>query len=196
MDWKIVFPQKEIDLLNWYWFERGFSVDEINQIHELASHFKYEDAVTLGKDLPADEIRKSRIKWLYNSRSETRWLYDKLLDLAKTANSNLWNFDLISSPESIQYTEYHEGGGHYGYHLDIGPGSASHRKISISVQLSDPSEYEGGDFELLRGMSPERLPNTQGAVLLFPSYLLHRVTPVTKGIRRSLVLWVGGSAFR
>ena len=196
MDWKITFPQKEIDLLNWYWFETGFSIEEINRIHELASKFKYEDAVTFGSDAPSDEIRKSRIKWITNSNVEARCLYDKMLDLVKIANSNLWNFDLVSSSENIQYTEYHEGGGHYGYHVDIGPGAASHRKISMVVQLSDPIEYAGGDFEILRGMNPERLPNNQGAVLLFPSYMLHRVTPVTSGIRRSLVLWVGGSAFR
>jgi PKHD-type hydroxylase len=196
MTWKLVFPQKEIDLLNWYWFERGFSIDEINRAHELATEFKYEEAVTFGTDSPTAEIRKSRIKWIDNSKPEAHWLYSKMLDFARTANSNLWNFDLISSPESIQYTEYHEGGGHYGYHVDLGPGTASHRKVSISVQLSDPSEYDGGDFEILRGMNPERLPNTHGAVLIFPSYMLHRVTPVTRGIRRSLVLWVGGSPFR
>lgn len=196
MDWKIVFPQKEIDLLNWYWFENGFSINDINETHSLAEQFKYEDAVTFGTDSPTDEIRKSRIKWITNSNPKARWLYDKMLDFTKSANSNLWNFDLISSPESIQYTEYHEGGGHYGYHVDIGPGAASHRKVSLVVQLSDPSEYEGGEFEILRGMNPERLPKSQGAVILFPSYMLHRVTPVTRGIRRSLVLWVGGSPFR
>jgi PKHD-type hydroxylase len=196
MDWKLSFPQREVDLLNWYWFERGFSIDEINRTLELTAKFNYEEAVTFGTDSPNDEIRKSRLKWINNSHTDAKWLYSKVLDLVKTANSNLWNFDLISSPESIQYTEYHEGGGHYGYHVDIGPGSASHRKVSLVVQLSDPSEYEGGEFEILRGMNPEKLPNNQGAVLLFPSYLLHRVTPVTKGVRRSLVLWVGGSAFR
>lgn len=196
MDWKLSFPQREVDLLNWYWFERGFSIDEINRTLELTAKFNYEEAVTFGTDSPNDEIRKSRLKWINNSHTDAKWLYSKVLDLVKIANSNLWNFDLISSPESIQYTEYHDGGGHYGYHVDIGPGSASHRKVSLVVQLSDPSEYEGGEFEILRGMNPEKLPNNQGAVLLFPSYLLHRVTPVTKGVRRSLVLWVGGSAFR
>jgi PKHD-type hydroxylase len=196
MDWKLSFPQREVDLLNWYWFERGFSIDEINRTLELTAKFNYEEAVTFGTDSPNDEIRKSRLKWINNSHTDAKWLYSKVLDLVKIANSNLWNFDLISSPESIQYTEYHDGGGHYGYHVDIGPGSASHRKVSLVVQLSDPSEYEGGEFEILRGMNPEKLPNNQGSVLLFPSYLLHRVTPVTKGVRRSLVLWVGGLAFR
>ena len=196
MDWKLSFPQREVDLLNWYWFERGFSIDEINRTLELTAKFNYEEAVTFGTDSPNDEIRKSRLKWINNSHTDAKWLYSKVLDLVKIANSNLWNFDLISSPESIQYTEYHDGGGHYGYHVDIGPGSASHRKVSLVVQLSDPSEYVGGEFEILRGMNPEKLPNNQGSVLLFPSYLLHRVTPVTKGVRRSLVLWVGGLAFR
>lgn len=196
MDWRMSFPQKQVDLLNWYWFEHGFSIDEINKVHQLAEKFRWEDAVVLGSDSPKEEIRKSRIKWLMNTDRDAKWLYDKLLELVRISNSELWNFDLISSGESVQYTEYNEGGGHYGYHADIGQGSASHRKVSLVVQLSDPKDYEGGDFEILRGMNPEPLPKTQGAVILFPSYILHRVTPVTKGTRRSLVLWVGGSAFR
>lgn len=196
MIWKPSFPQKEIDVLNWYWFQYGFSNEEIDRVHEVASEFEYSDATTLGEEGPNEEIRKSRIKWISNASPSATWIYDKIMDQIRIANENLWNFDLISSSENIQYTEYHEGGGHYGYHVDIGPGAASHRKVSIVVQLSDPSEYAGGEFEILRGMNPEQLPKNRGAVILFPSYILHRVKPVTSGTRKSLVLWVGGSPFR
>lgn len=196
MNTRAVFPQHEVDMLNWYWFPSGFSIDEISQVSRLAETFNYQDAVTLGNEGVNESIRKSRIKWLPSSNRGTHWLYDKLMSLAEIANRELWNFDLVSTVDSIQYTEYLEGGGHYDYHLDIGAGSASLRKLSLVVQLSDPSEYEGGTFEILRGKTPEPLPKNQGAVLLFPSYLMHRVTPVTKGLRRSLVLWVGGSHYR
>lgn len=76
----------------------------------------------------------------------------------------------------------------------MGPGKAN-RKLSLVCQLSDPSEYEGGEFQINPGGSilvPER---TKGTVIIFPSYLVHRVAPVTKGTRRSLVLWVEGPAF-
>jgi PKHD-type hydroxylase len=192
---RAVFQQHEADMLNWYWFSNGFSKEDINLVHETSSTFPYTDAITFGNAQPDEAVRKSRIKWLSNS-PKTEWLYDKLMDLAVIANKELWNFDLVSMVDSIQYTEYHEGGGHYGYHLDIGAGSASLRKVSIVVQLSDPADYDGGQFEVLRGMNPEPLPNTQGAVLLFPSYVMHRVTPVTRGTRRSLVIWVGGSHYR
>ena len=70
------------------------------------------------------------------------------------------------------------------------------RKISMTVQLSDGGEYEGGDFEIMRNREPEKLPKGKGTVLVFPSYILHRVTPVTSGIRKSLVLWLGGASFK
>ena len=91
--------------------------------------------------------------------------------------------------------------GHYTWHQDIGPGMLSKRKISITVQLSGPEEYEGGDLEVFTGGNYKegdfiKSPKGMGTVFIFPSYLLHRVTPVTKGIRRSFVLWVGGSPYR
>jgi PKHD-type hydroxylase len=193
---KAIFPQKDVDLLNWYWFEKGFTDEELDKVTKLAANFEYSEATIFGNQSSGNEIRKSRIKWLGENYQSTEWLYDKLMEFAAIANRELWNFDLFSTIDSIQYTEYHEGGGHYDYHVDIGPGKASHRKVSITVQLSDPSEYEGGDFEILKGPRPETLPKAKGAAILFPSYLLHRVTPITKGTRRSLVIWVGGKSFR
>jgi PKHD-type hydroxylase len=75
----------------------------------------------------------------------------------------------------------------------MGPRKAR-RKLSLVCQLSDPSEYEGGELQINTGeiFTPEK---QKGTVILFPSYLLHRVTPVTKGTRRSLVLWIEGPAF-
>jgi len=80
--------------------------------------------------------------------------------------------------------------------MDIGKGKYSKRKISITVQLSDPDEYEGGDFEFLIGKEIIKLPRKKGCAIVFPSYFLHRVTPVTKGTRKSLVLWGSGQPFR
>ena len=99
-------------------------------------------------------------------------------------------------PEPIQYTEYYSSGGHYDWHTDVGSGALSHRKVSITVQLSKPDEYEGGNLELLRGEYNEVAPRGLGTVVIFPSYMLHRVTEITKGTRKSLVLWVGGSHYR
>jgi PKHD-type hydroxylase len=113
-----------------------------------------------------------------------------------TEANQLWGFDLHSIIDDIQFTEYEAGGGHYDWHIDIGPKTISHRKISIVIQLSDPEDYEGGDLELMPGNYSFAVPKKKGAVVLFPSFILHRVTPVTSGLRRSAVLWVGGSHYK
>jgi PKHD-type hydroxylase len=145
--------------------------------------------------IPSKEFRKSKIKWMHHD-GQSAWVYDRIRDLSIEANNAIWKFNLHSIIDSIQYTEYYEGGGHYGWHTDIGPGSINHRKISITIQLSDPNEYEGGDLELWSGGDFKTMPKQKGAAVLFPSFLLHRVTPVTKGVRKSLVLWVGGSPYK
>ena len=76
-------------------------------------------------------------------------------ELAKEANT-IWNFDLHSMPEAIQFTEYFGNGGHYDWHQDIGPGELSIRKVSVTIQLSDGGDYQGGDLEFLRGATPEQ----------------------------------------
>ena len=117
--------------------------------------------------------------------------------MATEANNCLWNFDLVTATEDLQFTEYYATNkGHYDWHLDTGPDNLSIRKVSITVQWSDPSEYEGGELELLRGRDPEIAPKGKGVVVMFPSYIMHRVTPVTKGTRKSFVLWLGGGHYR
>jgi PKHD-type hydroxylase len=97
--------------------------------------------------------------------------------------------------EPLQISEY--GVGHfYDWHLDIGKGAASIRKISFVVQLSEETDYAGGELELLSNIHTKTQPKTRGTIVLFPSYILHRVTRVTRGTRMSLVGWVGGPPYR
>ena len=70
------------------------------------------------------------------------------------------------------------------------------RKLSLSLQLTDPSQYEGCDLQFQGGRRIETAPRTRGALIAFPSYVLHRVTPITRGVRKSLVCWVSGPEFR
>jgi len=135
------------------------------------------------------------ITWLKPDDEENNWLFKKLKAMILNANKSLWNFDISYLLEPLQFTEYHGDGGHYDYHLDVGL-NVNHRKISVIVQLEDSSNYEGGDLQILRNKEPESLPRDKGAVILFPSFLLHRVPPVTSGIRRRLVCWAGSSQFR
>jgi len=142
-------------------------------------------------------VRSSRIKWLPQD-IEFKSLYDTLADLISQKNKEYWNFDIHTFSEDIQYAEYHaEDKGHYNWHMDLGPDQASLRKISVTIQLTDPNEYEGGDLEFNQGGEIfGTAPKSKGSISIFPSYVLHRVTPVTKGVRKSLVVWVGGTHFR
>jgi PKHD-type hydroxylase len=182
-----------INQTNYYSFDSAFSEQELEWINNLQNLYNFEIASTIAGD--TTEFRKSKIKWLQHD-SKSAWVYDRIRDLSVQANDAIWKFNLHSIIDSIQYTEYYEGGGHYNWHTDIGPGSINHRKISVTIQLSDPNEYEGGDLEIWSGGNFQTMPKQKGEAVLFPSFLLHRVTPVTKGVRKSLVLWVGGSPYK
>jgi len=193
----IIFPTKEVDLTNYYYFAKGFSNEELTKIYSDVAPIPFQQAGVGENNAENDGIRSSSIKWIPKV-NEWGWLYDKLQNMVTEANNSLWNFDLYTILDDIQYTEYYATKkGHYGWHQDIGSGWLSKRKVSITVQLSGPDEYEGGDLEYWRGGDGcETAPKDKGLVFIFPSYMMHRVTPVTKGIRRSFVLWVGGEHYR
>lgn len=188
------FPKEHTDPQNYYYFPKGFEDEEINKILSQVDSLEEKKAVTVGGQI--NPIRTSLIKWVPQNQ-EWSWLYEKMINLAIKANQ-LWKFDLHTAPEKIQFTEYYASeGGHYGWHQDIGKGPTSIRKVSITVQISDPNEYEGGDLEIWKGGdAPIKAPRGKGTVVVFPSYMMHRVTKVTYGKRQSLVLWVGGDHYR
>lgn len=183
---------------DFYWFKDGFTTEELDKISKQVEQIPFQVANT-ASDM--EDIRTSKIKWIPQTE-EWNWLYEKLMMFARIANDEMWQFDLTSAPEHIQYTEYHgDVNGEYSWHQDIGPDELSTRKISITVQLSDNSEYEGGDLKFwLGGKNLEDnalfAQRGKGTVILFPSYLYHAVTPVTKGIRKSFVLWLGGGHYK
>jgi len=181
-----------VDQTNYYCFKDGFSEQELEWIDNLKELYPFEEATTIGND---DGIRKSEIKWMH-SDDKSFWVYEKIGQYIQEANNELWKFDLHSIIDSIQYTVYYEGGGHYDWHIDIGPNPINHRKVSCTIQLSDPNEYEGGDLEIWTGGAFKTIERKQGCAIIFPSFLMHRITPITKGIRKSLVLWVGGGAYK
>lgn len=142
--------------------------------------------------------RNSRIAWIaHNATPESRALYLKLMTLVNKANVYL-GLDIWGFAECLQYSEYPEGG-RFCWHMDNGVAPTEDprppRKISFTLQLSRPGEYEGGDLEFL---TSERLVTSRnrGAMIVFPSYWPHRVDTVTRGLRRSLAGWVCGPDFR
>jgi PKHD-type hydroxylase len=177
----------EVPYMIW---ESAFSENNIKNIIEQGEAQILEKAITFAGE--GSEIRKSKVSWF----SDNLDMRDQLWDFILEANRQ-WGFD-VSKYADIQYTVY-EGtdNGHYNWHADVDWASsiASQRKISLTVQLSDPSEYEGGDFHL---QGAQLAPNykMRGTVLAFPSYQYHMVSPVTSGIRRSLVAWFEGPSWR
>ena len=196
MDSKLIFPiDDKIDQTNYFIFGNAFDEEKLGWIDNLQKMHPFEDATTVGNSTDNFKVRKSSIKWVHHNE-KNNWFYDFLSTLSLNANDMLWKFNLHTILDSIQYTEYYEGGGHYDWHVDIGPYPINSRKISMSILLSDPSEYEGGDLELWTGGDVKTIERIKGSAILFPSFTMHRVTPVTKGVRKSLVLWVGGDSYK
>lgn len=144
--------------------------------------------------------RKSKILWL--DKQKYKNLYNKLWILAIQANREFFGFH-IDDVENLQFTEYSSDyEGHFGEHVDISEGwvldsENKHRKISCSIQLSDPRDYSGGELLLKAHQIPDKTEIIQrGTAIFFPSFLRHEVTPVTKGVRYSLIAWFKGPAFR
>jgi PKHD-type hydroxylase len=159
---------------------------------------------------PEKKSRSSEVAWLKNT-PENRWIYDPVQALLNTVNNGLWGWN-ITEVESLQYTRYGENQ-FYGWHADARPEPYPEgkrwgglvRKLSITICLSNESDYDGGDFAIeLTGpvpTSPERRIQTidtvrhEGTAVIFPSHLHHEVRAVTRGVRRSLVGWFLGPPF-
>lgn len=179
----------------------AFNEEEIAQlITTLDGLEKMESSVGGIVGTAPEEIRKSKIAWVQLNQS-TSWIYDRMAWVARLLNGQFYKFDLHGFSEDMQYTVY-EGieKNHYTWHKDSGGslrGSAPPRKLSLVLQLSDPEEYEGGSLELNTGTdNPVVVTKQKGLIAAFPSYTVHRVTPVTQGVRKSLVVWVCGPSFR
>lgn len=171
---------------------RGFfSPEECKRILQLSEGLPESDGAA-GYQEKTTGIRESRIRSVSPNESN-QWLYTRLQAAAFTANK-LYKFEVKGFRETLQIASY-TGGGYFDWHVDIGPGVSALRKLSISVQLSDDSDYTGGDLEFM-GVEDAVVPRGLGDVVFFPSFLVHRVTPVTSGCRWSLVAWVHGPQFR
>ncbi|MWD29458.1 2OG-Fe(II) oxygenase [Aquicoccus sp. SCR17] len=148
----------------------------------------------LGRD---HNLRRAELVWL-DEVEETGWIMTRLIDITREANRARFGFDLSDFAESPQLARYGaERAGHFHWHADIGDTAlAARRKLTLVVQLSGPDEYDGGTLEIMPSARVQEAPRGQGDAVLFPAFLLHRVTPVTRGARLSLTVWAHGPAFR
>jgi PKHD-type hydroxylase len=183
-----------------YW-EGFLTPDEINFILAQPEWLKTATGVVAdgtGKTEQNAESRITDVGWL-GPKPELMPIWDKFSALVAEVNRQYFQFDLTGLYEPMQLGVYTgEKGGHYSWHTDTGMNDVGvPRKLSVVLCLSDPSEFEGGELQLMDSKgNPETLELKKGRAWFFPSFLIHRVTPVTKGVRRSIVLWVGGPAFK
>lgn len=146
-----------------------------------------------------ENTRRSKIRWIQKENEDYSTVFPIFEKMFHEANKKSFGFD-INFLQSIQFTEYPaETLGHYDWHVDVFWETQEYyqRKLSMVVQLSDPNDYEGGELQLdeWKTPDPESLKK-RGSVIIFPSFIKHRVTPVTKGLRRSLVAWIDGPLWR
>jgi len=135
------------------------------------------------------------IKWISQFQPGWESLFEKLQTKIKSINDRFFKFDLTDPIclESLQFTRY-EPGGHYKPHLDWrGHSIHSTRKLSFSINLSDPDEYKAGGLKIYPQSYPSK---TKGNIIVFPSFLRHEALTVESGTRYALISWVNGDAFK
>lgn len=195
---KIVQPSTvwpfELDYVeDWAYFKGAFTPEECGKIIEIGNA-RIIDKSRIRGDEVANDIRDSKNSWIMPG-DDSHWIFRRVTDVIVDLNSKFFKFDLYGFIEGFQFTRYDAPGGKYDQHIDRGLNTWT-RKLSFTLQLSDPKDYVGGDLELYYGKDPTVPTKEQGFVTVFPSYVMHRVTPVTKGTRYSLVAWITGPSFK
>ena len=210
-----------MNLTNYYWYFQSAVPENIcDDIVRYGKSIQDEMAVTGGYG-DSKRLNKNQLKDLKKKRNSDivwmsdRWIYNEIQPYVRSANVQAgWNFQWDFS-ESCQFTKYTKGQ-FYDWHCDSwnkpyirensnAPDHGKIRKLSVTVTLSDPKDYKGGELEFdFRQNDPDK-PNKKikckeilpkGSLIVFPSFVWHRVCPVTKGERNSLVIWNLGYPFR
>jgi len=188
----------------WQLWESRFSKGFCERVISLASLLPEQQAVVgSGGNGPRTDttMRRSKVRWLNGTMPDFKDFYLNIVDMFRDGNRRAFGAELWHLHD-MQFTQYNAADeGFYDWHNDVMWESpdCGHRKLSMVIQLSDPSEYEGGDLEIqpLHREPPDpTVLRKQGNVIVFPSFLMHRVTPVTKGTRYSLVAWMEGPKWR
>jgi PKHD-type hydroxylase len=175
--------------------ENFFTKEECEVIVDFCSK-KIKQIAEIGNNQINKKIRKNKLTWINQQDLSLGWVVKKIAGALKDINDKTYQFDIYGLTEDIQFTEYSEIEDHYDWHFDSGPFTQV-RKISMVIQLSDPKDYEGCELEIINAPTSENnRTKNQGALIVFPSYIAHRVTGLKSGKRYSLVVWAGGPNFK
>jgi PKHD-type hydroxylase len=194
----------------WVYWDNGFSDEELQKMCDYFTKQRLEKALIIDEDEndngPKQTARKSNVNF-HRRDKNTEWIYDRLNWIIQQINEQFYGFDLYGY-DIMQYTEYDSvEEGKYDFHMDtiMGPNVTTDmqtmgvRKLSLTLLLNEPGvDFEGGDFQINQGIEAEaeNVELKKGRIVVFPSFLLHRVSLVTSGKRKSLVIWVLGPKFK
>ena len=197
---QLVPPYNPPNKHNYAHWENFFSPEELEKILNLPEWEEKEKGMIGNENAPAtnETLRRTDVSWVEKT-PETAFIWNRLALVIAEINSRFFHFDITGLYENIQLGCYKgKDLGHYGWHVDTTLGSYGvMRKLSVALLLSDPSEFEGGELQLkFETDEPVAVEQAKGRAWFFPSFMMHRVTPVTKGVRKSLVIWAGGPPFK
>jgi PKHD-type hydroxylase len=180
---------------HYVWIEKLFNEQEVERIRNLWDDDTAKNAKLnrSGNRIEDEKVRKSKVMFI--KPEDNGWIYDRLAVTAIRTNALHFKFDITGFQTELQLASYGDGD-FFAWHLDYGPHTSSNRKLSISIQLSAPEEYTGGDFEFQNNHAKVYAPKTLGTAIIFPSFVPHRVLPVTSGTRMSVVGWIAGPPYR
>jgi PKHD-type hydroxylase len=178
----------------WAYWDNLFTKDECKEIIKIGTLLDQIDAEVSEKNIIDKEARMCKLSWMKFNK-DTKFIYEKISSVVINLNEKFFQFNLTGFVEDFQFTEYNAPSNFYTYHTDTLHGGTV-RKLSVTLQLTPQEQYEGGDLELFYDSKPEKMKKDVGRLVVFPSYALHRVLPVTKGTRHSLVGWVNGPPFK
>lgn len=188
------YPNKNETMKPYYSQLPLFSEKECDEIIKIGNASKLEYQKTANNILDLSKFN-SKQNFILPSK-EVEYIYDRIRQEIIQQNNKLWFFNIFDFGEPLKFMEYNETfRGFANIHVDLGPiGACRFRKLTIIIQLSDDNSYEGGDL-LIFNDKPYKMPRERGTIIIFPSFILHKVEPVTKGIRNSLVTFAYGPPF-
>lgn len=192
----ILFKQDEVE--NFVVYHNVFSKEDCEKIIDYGNS-KEKNVATLidatQNSYIEKDVRNSNVVWMDLIDEEIKFCFQRISEVVNDANNNFFKFDILGFVERFQFAEYTSPHGNFNWHIDKVYKNKI-RKLTAVVMLSDTSSFEGGILEL-KFNNEETNPNIkQGDIIIFPSYVLHRVTPVTFGTRYTMVGWVTGAQFK
>lgn len=175
----------------------GLSADEVSLLLGAIDQERMRQGLIGSRGHSSDStIRSGNVQWLGIDEIGAG-IFSHLFTLAQVANRERgWNFTFVGPAPFLQATSYSgDAQEHYDWHMDWGRGALHRRKVTAVVHLSSPADFDGGSLQLALGSTPLEAVQEPGTVTVFPSFLLHRVTPVTRGRRLGAVSWMLGTPF-